>query len=163
MAFESYQLAFDTLKTQSGLLYFHPQKSITKLPVTLIDKLGIAHKVDLSKVGFVLQKKALLAYAYLDTCAEKEAKEAIFSLVALLKHKMDLGIADRDPLIRTNFGFLEGSPMQIDIGPLFFDPSMKKLDKQKEEIPRITLSLKHWLEKNHPEMLPYLDEALKNL
>jgi len=158
--FASYQIAYDKLKEESGLLYFHPQKTSKTLPVTLIDKLHIAHTIDLNQMGFALQKKAVLAYPYLDSCTEKEAKEALFSLVRLLKRKMDLGIGDRDPLIRANVGFLENRPMQIDIGPLYLDSAKKN---PIQEITKMTLGLKHWLEKAHPEMAPFLDEAIQNL
>lgn len=165
LTFESYALAFHTLKEETGLLFFHPNACGQCPTVTLVDPLGIAHKVNLSNHAFVLQKKASLAYPYLESCVNEpeQAREAIFSLVHLIKKKMDLGIADRDPLIRTNIGFLNGRAMQIDIGPLSLDPTLKQADRQQQEIPKITLSLKHWLENHHPELLCYLNEALQTL
>ncbi|NGX39054.1 MAG: hypothetical protein KR126chlam1_00374 [Chlamydiae bacterium] len=163
----SYQIAYDKLRAETGLLYFHPQASEKPMQVALVDKIGITHKVDLSRMGFVLQKKAMMAYDYLSLCDSTQewdnAKEALNTLVTLFAHKMDLGIGDNDPLIRTNIGFLDGHPMQIDIGPFSYDPSLSKKNRQKEEVIRITRSLKHWLENNHPKLLPYLDEALETL
>lgn len=168
MTFESYQLAYEKLTKQTGLIYLHLQRSRDLLPeVAIVDNLGIEHKIDLNEVGFALQKKATMAYAYLDKCALNQdlgkARLAISQLVQLLKGKMEMGIADRDPLIRTNFGFLNDRPMQIDIGPLSLDPHLKNSERQREEIKKITLSLKHWLETKHPEMTPFLTEALENL
>ncbi len=164
MAFESYQLAYEQLQTESGLLFFHPQKSSDYHQVTLVDTLGSPHTIDLSKFAYALQKKATLAYPYLTDCVQEgrweEAEKALTSLVALIKRKMDLGIADRDPLIRTNLGFLDGKAMQIDIGPLSCEKTPKNKDQQKEEITKVTLSLKHWIENHQPELLPLFYEAI---
>ena len=160
LAFASYELAYSRLKEETGLLFFHPQPCTDCPAVTLVDPLNIEHRVDLSKTAYVLQEKAIMAYPYFDTCSAPQAERAIQSLVALMQKKMALGIADRDPLIRTNFGFVEGRAVQVDIGPF----SLEKISRnQKEEITRITLSLKHWLESHHPEYVPYLYEAIENL
>ncbi len=163
LSFASYEVAFESLKEETGLLFFHP-KPCTECPlVTLVDPLHISHKIDLAKTAFVLQKKATMAYPYLDTCSADQAQSAIQSLVTLMQKKMSLGINDRDPLIRTNFGFLEGRAVQVDIGPFSLDPTLKDSQSHKEEITKITLSLKHWLEKHHPEFLPHLYDAIENL
>lgn len=167
LSFASYELASTLLKKETGLLYLHPEKTEGICPtVSIIDKLNIAHKIDLNRIGFALQKKATLPYLYLKACAEKQdwqrARNAIKDLVHLMKYKMELGIADRDPLIRANCGILEDRAIQIDIGPLSLDPSLKNAARQKKELKRMTLSLRHHLENHHPQMLPYFYEAIEN-
>jgi len=163
MTFASYQIAYEELRSESGLLYFHPRREGADLPpLQLIDPLGIAHTLDGNEVGFVLQKRATLVYPYLEACSEFEAKQAIEELVTLLKSKMERGIGDRDPLIRANVGFLNGRAMQIDVGPLYHDPSLQDEPKQKLELEKAVLSLKHWLETHHPSMVSYLKDALEN-
>ncbi len=164
-AFASYELAFENLKNEAGLLFLHTSPSKDCPIVTIIDNLQIAHRIDLSTAAFALQKKMDTAYPYLNSCAHDpiQIKNALSSLISLLKKKMDLGIGDNDPLIRTNFGFIEKQAMQIDIGPFSWDPSLKNIDRQKVEIAKITVSLRHWLEKHHPEHLQILDEVLENL
>jgi hypothetical protein len=161
--FQSYELASTLLKPYTGLLYFHPQKSSDCPVITVIDRLGIAHQIDLSQVAFALQKKAKSAYCYLSEMAkggsEQEAKAAFASIVSLLKKRIELGVHDKDPLIRTNLGFLGNEAMYIDLGPFL----LENQELQKEEIVKITLSLRHWLEKNAPELLPYFFEALDTL
>lgn len=164
--FLSYQIAFDDLREETGLLYYHPAKSSDCPKITLIDPIGIEHKLDLNDHGFVLQKRAMLVYPYLSMCAKEEdferASRAFHSLFTLLKEKMKRGISDRDPLIRTNFGFCGDEALQIDIGPLSYDESLKSKERQREEIEKIVLSLCHWLEENHPQLLPKFYEALEN-
>lgn len=164
--FSSYQIAFDELREETGLLYYHPAKSYDCPKITIIDPIGIEHKLDLNKHGFVLQKCAILVYPYLSMCASNQdferASKAFHSLFSLLTEKMKRGISDRDPLIRTNFGFCEDKALQIDIGPLSYDENLKSRDRQKEEMEKITLPLRHWLEEKHPQLLPKFYEALKN-
>lgn len=164
LTFQSYQLAKERLRDECGLLYLHPKRSKESLTVTLIDKLGIRHQMALEKHAFALQKKATLVYPYLAKCAEAQefelAKEALKKLVQFLQKKQICGLDDRDPLIRTNLGFLNGEPMQIDLGPFSLAGEEKSPAEQKEAIAKITLSLRHWLEEHHKELLPSLDEAL---
>lgn len=161
--FQSYQIAYDALREETGLLYFHPRAGLDQFePVTVVDRLGIAHQIDLNKHGFVLQKRAILALDYLKQQTEEKRAEAIASLVDLLRSKMQRGIADNDPLIRANFGFYEDKPIQIDVGPLSFDESLKTAGNQRENLHKITLSLRHWLEKNDPQQIGVLDEAIEN-
>lgn len=163
--FLSYQIAFDELREETGLLYYHPAKSSDCPKITLIDPIGIEHSLDLNQHGFVLQKKADLAYPFLSNCAKQQdftkALEAFHSLFSLLTHKMKMGIADHDPLIRTNFGFCGNKAVQIDLGPLSYDDRLKAEEIQREELKKITLSLQHWLEEKHPELLPQYYEALQ--
>lgn len=160
--FTSYQIALDHLQKETGLYYLHPAKSTDCPKITLIDPLGIEHPIDLNNHAFALQKKATMAYSYFTRCAEEKdfskAREGFASLFSLLQKKMELGIGDNDPLIRTNFGFIEGDAVEVDLGPFSYAPTVK----QHEEIQKIALPLKHWLENHHPELLPAFYDALEN-
>lgn len=165
MAFTSYQLAYEKLQKETGLLFFHPQKCNECPHVSIVDNLGITHSINLSNYAFALQKKATLAFPYLASCAEEkrwnDAQTALSSLVHLIQKKMDLGLIDRDPLIRTNIGFIDGKAIQIDLGPFTLAREVKTSTQQKEEIAKITLSLRHWIENHQPELLPYFYESLR--
>lgn len=164
--FTSYQIAYEQLKEETGVLYFHP--SVTNYlnqKVTLIDKLGIEHELDLDKTGFLVQKRALLFYSYLDQLMETgqldEAKNALSSYIAFVKKRCEKGIGDNDPLIRANAGFYEGRPMQIDVGPFYLDDSLKNPEICKKQLERAALSLKHHLENSYPELGTYLHEIME--
>jgi hypothetical protein len=52
-----YTLAMERLPSETALLSLHFKPSLTPLPTILVDRLNIAHTVDLSSVYFVVQKK----------------------------------------------------------------------------------------------------------
>ncbi len=168
LTFESYKIAYEELKQETGILYTHLKPTSTlQRTVTLIDKLGIAHPLDLDTTGFVLQKRATLAYPYLKDLIEKgallEAKSAITALTHLFIQKSLKGIKDNDPLIRTNLGFINHKPIHIDIGPFSKDPEVQDPKFYLPEIRRITASLKNFLENNCPELILHLENELKNV
>ncbi|MGE5196842.1 MAG: hypothetical protein ACM3JI_05890, partial [Anaerolineae bacterium] len=81
----------------------------------------------------------------------------------LLILRCQKGIADNDALIRTNFGFIDGKAVQIDVGPFSKDSQTREKTCYSKEIVRITTSLKHWLEEHFPELLHELNEQLDQL
>ena len=154
------------MQEQTALLYVHLQKG-AELPSSLflIDRLNIAHPIDPNAIGFVIQKKVDLAYPALkkmiDEGKTSEASQALSSLLDLFFWKYGHGIADNDPLIRTNYGFLEGKAVQIDIGPLSKDEAVCSQQYQQKESERVFASLKFWLIKNAPSLIPALDRELQ--
>jgi hypothetical protein len=163
--FQSYEIAFQELKEETGLISLHlsPTFHLQK-KVTLVDKLGIEHCIDLDKTGFLLQKKATLVYPKLLEFKREEdltsAQKAIEDLLDLLILKCTKGISDSDPLIRTNFGFIGNKAVQIDVGPFARDPQVVKLENYKDEMIRITTSLKIWINSNYPELSSYIETQL---
>ena len=165
--FDSYLLAYQQMREETGLLYVHLNKtSHLKQKITLYDRLNIAHTLDLNTTGFLLQKRVDLVYPFLKEKIKsgnlQEAEEAISSLINLFFWKYRHSIGDNDPLIRTNYGFLSGKAIQIDVGPLSIDNSLTAKELQENEARRTTASLKHWLEENCPELIPFLDRELES-
>ena len=163
----SYELAFNKLRNKTGLLYLHlsPTKHI-KRTVTLIDKLGIAHPIPLDTTGFALQKRGTLAYAHLSYLMQEGKKEeairSLHSMLNLILSRCKLGIADNDPLIRTNLGFLDSAPFYIDIGPFSKDKREQEKETYVPEIVKITTSLRHWLETHHPSLVSPFEEMVSD-
>jgi len=165
--FQSYSIAYDDMREQTGLIYAH--LSLTAyLPdtITLVDPLHIAHQLDPNQVGFIIQKKAELAYPTLLRLIQNRdtegAKSALASLLDLILWKFHHGIRDNDPLIRTNIGFIGLTAMQLDVGPLSKDFSIADPDFMRQEVMRITASLKNWLNNQQcPELINYLDQELE--
>ena len=161
----SYELAFKQLQSKTGLLYLHlsPTEHL-KRTVTLIDKLGIAHRIPLDTTGFALQKRGTLAYAHLSHLMKEgkreEALQALRSMLDLILSRCKLGIADNDPLIRTNLGFIESIPFYIDIGPFSKDACERETKIYVPEVIKITTSLRHWLETHHPSLVSPFEEMV---
>jgi hypothetical protein len=166
--FTSYLIAYQELKEETGLVAIHllPTDSL-QVDLTIIDKIGISHKLPSDQTAFLIQKKADLVYPTLLALKKqgdlKAAKEHLLSLLLLLQSKYKKGIFDNDPLIRTNFGFLKGQAIQIDVGPFSFEPAICDPSLYLPEILRITSSLKKWLEINYPVLLPFLEDQLSNM
>lgn len=164
--FQSYQIAFHEMKDSTGLECIHLCKT-SDLPrrITLVDPLHICHEVDPNSMGFLIQKKATLVYPALKEYLSRNdfdgARQALSSLCELFFWKWRHGIADNDPLIRTNYGFCDGKAIQIDVGPLSKQSCEQTLEQRRSEITKITASLKFWLNQNAPELTAFLERELE--
>jgi len=164
--FESYVLAYKELKKETGLLYLQIHPSEIEVSVTILDPLHIEHTVSLKETAFLLQKKAEPFYVCLERLIyegkEKEAQEALISLIDFLRARCEKGIGDNDPLIRTNFGFVGTALIEFDVGPFSKDPMIAKPEVYQKEILRITTSLKEWLEVRDPRLAAFLIKLLNS-
>jgi hypothetical protein len=164
--FTSYVLAFEELKEETGLLFVHLNKSDDlKQRVTLIDKLGISHVIDLDQMEFLVQKKASLVPHTLDRLMKKgeiaQAQKAIDALLELLIIRCRRGLFDKDPDLLTNFGFCQGKAIQIDVGRFRRDLIRKEKAVYKDDLIRISDPFKHWLTAHYPILADYLDEKVQ--
>jgi len=159
--FQSYKIAFEKMKEETGLLYVHLNKT-ENLNKTIVfhDKLGIAHSVSLDEMHFLVQKRATLVYPTMEHLLAAEdidsAKQAISALVRLLYERSERGIFDKDPDLNTNFGFLDLTPVQIDIGRFRLQEEEKTREEKRDEVVRITDHFRQWLENRYPPLADYL-------
>lgn len=162
--FTSYQIAENALHEEAGLIYSHLNAS-SDLPnqLVIIDPLHIAHILDPNELGFIVQKRATMFYPalqhYIQTGQIEQARDAIGSLLQLFQAKYEKGIADNDPLIRTNYGLIDGKAVQIDVGPFSYVQEMADSNHYLPEILKSSTSLKHWLENNAPELADELEKT----
>ncbi len=166
--FQSYKLAYEHLQKETALIYLHLNKSEgLKIKIPLYDKIGVYHLVDLDQMEFILQKRAKLLYPALEELMAQnqilEAKTALSELVLLLKKRCEEGLFDKDPDLCTNFGLLEGHPIQIDGGRFTQDPIRKDPAIYKPEIIRISDRLVHWLGERSPELSLHLQKEVENV
>lgn len=163
--FSSCKIAIEELPKESGLLFVHLNKTqnISK-KTTIIDKLHIAHCIDLNTKEFILQKKASLFFPHLESLIEKgdrqEVKNAIHSMVEVLVSRCQKGIFDEDPRLHRNLGFIENEAIFIDVGRFRRDDTRKDPKIFHQDLRLITDSLKLWLEENHPDFANLLEEEL---
>ena len=156
-ALASYQLAWEHLRDESGLLYlqFDTSNSFHE-KITLQDDLGFQYKISLDRVPFLLQKRAEPFFPFLEKCIAQEGGEnalrKIFNLVSSLNSHH---ISDEDPILEKNYGWCEGEPIFLDVGSFCL----------KQDLPnaceKTTWSLKHWLSQKHPELLQLYDKLLE--
>lgn len=151
--FMGYKIAFEHFQEETALIALHLNPEPAKLPtITLVDKIGVEHSLDLNKTSFALQHRALSFPEWLAQSNEKTIQEGIRAIFDLFQKRIESGISDDDPSPYKNFGFYKGKPIQIDPGQyqLAAAPSDHELASMQK------LFIK-WLRKNNPELIPYVE------
>lgn len=162
--YRSYQLAFDRFKDESGLIYLHFDVStLENQKLTIYDKIGIKQELSLQKYPFILQKRALGFYPTLSRLIEsrdiKTAQSAIDQLIDLIVKRHKLGLFDKDPDLKTNFGFIGNRPIQIDTGR-FTDAALKESELS-VDVRRICGPLAKWLHEKSVDLEEYLNRKIQ--
>lgn len=163
--FQSYVIAAELLPQETALAYLHLSPTTDlKQKIHLIDKIGIHYFLQADSLAFILQRKGFSFYQKLleeiqQGCLS-QAKENVSSLLALSLERCKKGIGDLDPDFSTNFGYIDGHVVQLDIGRFYLEEKEKDPEVYKRELYRITRSLKAWLQIHSPELAYYLDEEL---
>lgn len=163
-SFESYRIAYNELKEESGLIYLHLDKTDhLKKRIVLVDSLGVSYLVDLDSTHFLVQKKGELIFPLLSNLVKQEklddAKKVIDEVIALIVTRCHKGIADLDPVLEKNYGWLAGKAIHLDSG------RFKKVEtlSEKEEVLRITKGLKVWLQETNPDLLAHYENRVDSL
>jgi hypothetical protein len=166
--FSSCRLAYEEMKEETGLIFLHLNKTAENLPtVTIIDKLGLQHRVALDNVQFLIQKRAdLLIPSLGDSLKQGDLKSAqtkVSSLLDFITQRCQKGIADRDPTFLKNYGLIENCAIVIDVGSFSKNDFLKRPQTYKRELFYETLALRCLLAKHYPELLPHFDSELKRV
>ena len=89
----------------------------------LIDKLGIAHRVDTAQTKFIVQKKAVPFTVYFEQNTS-DAQTLILSYIKTVTSQCKKGICNLDPLIERNYGVVDNQIILMDIGSLLAHPKL---------------------------------------
>ncbi len=73
-----------------------------------------AYQIDLSKHPFIVQKKATIAPEY----AKEHPEDARRALKELFQTRLDRGFSDPRQTLSTNYGFIDGRAIQLDVGKI---------------------------------------------
>lgn len=153
----SSRLVFEKMPEETALLYLHFNKE--PLPVTqltLIDKMGLRHRIPLAGYPFILQKRALTMQEALSQASSKQEVDAYLDqLRALVIDRCEKGIQDRDRAMAQNIGFLphEHRACYIDVGQFYTDESLQTNERQAEELLVRRKGLEDWMRKRFPELI----------
>lgn len=164
--FNSWKIAYEQLPEQTGVIYIHLNKTrdLNK-EVVIYDKMGLEHKLFIDDYEFLIQHKAKLLTAELNTLMasgnEEEAKTLINNLIELILNEYATGFADNDHALMQNTGILDGRPIHIDVGQFVRNPRTKNPDLYKQELFNKTWKFHNWLKKNHPSLAQHLEDLLK--
>lgn len=145
--FTSYFLAGQELKKETGTLYIHLTATThLKKVLRIKDKLGIEHALDLDRFSFAVQRRAELAFSYVERCVQdhelEKAHAALQALVALCVARCKKGIHDEDAKIHKNYGFIDGTPLFIDLGRFVKDASRKDPQVVQRDVEALSLQIK---------------------
>lgn len=166
--FDSIHIAYNLMQKEAGLIYTQlgNHKPIQK-KVSIVDKIGISHEIDLNITEFILQERAVIAYKYIADLIDRGNKDlvedAIYQLLMLNIQRCKKGIGDIDPDFATNFAFINGKAALIDTGRLYLDNSRKDPREYRNELIRITRDFKNWFFENHPKYESCFDKAFMQM
>ncbi len=125
----SFQIAFDELQKETGVIYLHLyQTDDLKNSVVVIDRLGWRYRLDLDKMPFILQQKHSLMLPAFESSLKsgdlKRAEEILEAFIVVIESRSRKGIFNKDSSFLPNFGFDGEKGIQIDIGSFYRKPSM---------------------------------------
>ncbi len=153
--FSAFELSFENLKDETGLLYAHLNQTHDQKTVIVE-----GNEISLDDVSFVVQRRADLAFHRIDALMAsgnvEGAKGAILQLLQLNIELCQKGFRNRDPNFRSNCGFDGDKAIVIDVGRIVPSDTIN-IEK---EFRRITPRFLRYLEQRHPELVPYFEQQV---
>lgn len=165
--FQGYKWAYDLNKKNSGLVYLHLNPSFNQFGfVTLNDKLGFKHRVDLDQCAFIFQEKCcilsdLLSKALGENDNEK-AHMYLSKITDMFINQYENGLYDRDYGILHNTGFVGTRPVHFDMGKMTFDESMKQVSSYKPHLITVMTKIERWIKHRYPQHYPVVVKGLED-
>lgn len=160
--FDSYELAATKLKSQTGITYLHISKDHLPNTLSLIDPLGIPHKIPASDLIFYVQKKASPLPDYIQELLQNgqvdTARNLFVQLFSMVLKNSAEGIYIKDTNPQKNIGVFNGKPMWIDPGRITFIASGEK----KKVLRKFYKELATTFNDIEPVLQEALNEALSN-
>ncbi len=166
---QSWKLAFEHLKEETGLLFVHLNKTdnLIDKQLTLYDKMGRKHSINLDNMEFCIQRRAQMLcdvlLAYKEERKEREAKTLIHELFQLLLSEYRRGLGDQDHALMQNTGIVDGKPMHIDVGQFVWNEEFKKPFIFHQELFTKMYKFKNWLHYNYPELEKVVEDELQQI
>ncbi len=150
--FTAIKKAYEELKDETGLYFVHLNRtSNLNKKIVLIDRQGIEWDIDLDKTAFIIQEKAELIYCRFAKLIERgdidELEEAKESILKLIAKRCEKGFSDNDTGVQNNYGFVGKRPIQIDLGELIKNDTLKP--DLSAEVQRVRRKIDDWIKKNH--------------
>lgn len=152
--FQSHILAYTQDRNESGLIFIQMNvKNNPERTVTIYDKIGLKYIIDLNSLPFVIQKRGVMLSTTLQKVLKEgnvsEAKNKIDQIFALYSQEYAKGLYDRDHEVDRNTGFIDNTPIHIDIGQLLPNEAMKDPAIARKDALIVGEKLKSWIHKNY--------------
>ena len=165
---DSWKIAYNDLKSESGLVYLHLNHGDRfDQPITIIDKIGLSHTINPDEVVFLVQKKADMLcpeiVRRMDSNKLDSSKLLLHNLVTMLLDEYARGFGDNDHALMQNTGVIGDSPVHIDVGQFSSEEQFKDPVVYKHELFSKTYKFRIWLLKRYPELERYLTGLLVDI
>lgn len=166
--FTGWEVAFDELQPETGLVYVHLNKSNDlNRNLLIVDKMGYEHTVNLDETEFLVQKRATMftdeITKLMSEGKEGESKALINSMIEQLLSEYRRGLVDNDHALMQNTGIIDGKPVHIDVGQFARKPEMTDPIIWKQDLFNKTYKFRIWLNKKYPTLGTYLDNKVESL
>lgn len=164
--FHGYRVAYDHNRDNAMIIFLQlVPNPLLKQSIDLSDRFGFRHNIDLSKVPFVIQYKGITTRVEMSRLLGQgdvaAAKKCLRHLVDMYLTEYKRGIYDRDHNFMYNTGFVNGSPMRLDVGKLRLDPHYKDIKIALEDLEKIVIHrTQGWLQRHFPQ---YRDEIIEDM
>lgn len=154
--FSGYKLAYDVHKEQAGIVFLHLNKTTDwDVNVTLIDKIGRKHILDLDSIVFVIQERARTSRTVMAEALNNSditlAKKRISQIFSLYLEEYAKGVYDRDNGVLHNTGFVGEKPIHFDVGKFSKKSKMKQLAYYRPDLEKIGRKYEVWLKNTASE------------
>lgn len=162
-ALQAWQVAYDKLPTESGLLYVHvnPTTGLNQ-HIVFYDKIGLKYVFEADNTVFMLQHRAEMMIPWIEekmAAGETSSVQAfLHELIFMLKGEYLKGVNDADLALMQNTGVYQGHPFHIDVGQFYLEET-----NWKEELFLKTYELRDWLKTHYPALEEYVTALLKEL
>ncbi len=166
--YHCWRTAFDHMKEETGLVYVHINRThgLNKT-LTIYDKLGFKHQVEMDRMQFLIQKKAQMICPTIDLLMVEgktdEANTLIQRFIDRVLSEYARGLADNDHALMQNTGIFCGEPIHVDVGQVVQREDIKDPEVYRQELFNKTYKFRLWLGENHPQLLPELEERLAEI
>lgn len=163
--FKGWEVAFDDLQKETGLIYVHLNKTHDlNQQVVIVDKMGYEHSLDIDKYEFLIQKRAVM---FTDEIARLEkdnqepaAKALITAFIQQLLSEYQRGLVDTDHAIMQNTGVYQGQPIHIDVGQFTRNPEMRNPSVYTYDLFNKTYKFRQWLREHYPKLADFTDKTV---
>jgi len=156
LLFSSCKLAYEKMPEETGLVFIH----LNRVPqlgkkVVLIDKMGCKHSVKIDNFEYVLQKRGRRLTEIFSQCTDSsEIVSTVQKLADLVIMRCQKGVRDRDRSFVKNVALVDGTPIFIDIGQFYEDPSILSEEEQEKDVYKRFVDLQFWAEQHFPQYAP---------
>lgn len=165
--FNSYKLAYEMDKIESGLIFIqlNTESNLVRY-ATVVDKIGIKRTIDLQNYPFILQYKGetlrTVVDKYLKEGDLQTAKTRLAQILDLYTQEYAKGIYDHDHGVMQNTGFIDTTPIHLDVGKLLKEEKMQNKSYARDDLELVVRNINSWVKKNYPQYSTSIEEYLNH-